>query len=395
MSEDKKELNKANFHDFVRHVKVAYKQTKRKGLMVWWLVGGVVLFLFLVMALPGGKPHKKPTEESARGHEQASAQSMTENVEKLMSIRHKYVGKNNGSKNYPGTETLNPGFPEKAIPQKYLGEKDLGKNNPSKKDPRIISPGIKYLSKNSQDKETIARQHAPTQLYQGPTLEEADNRNEGHQDARTQTMVSHDNRGVTARPMAGAESSIAMGELLHGVLETAINSDIPGQVRAVLTEPVFSYTGSQPLMQAGTRLVGEYANHVVRGQSRVMVVWHRAILPDGITVSLDSSGTDAIGRAGQGADKVDTHFMARFGEASLLSIISAGAANVGVSSHDQYNSASNYRSAIADSFSDSANTALEDSLPTQATLHIHQGARINVFVAKDINFSEVLGGAHA
>jgi type IV secretion system protein VirB10 len=104
----------------------------------------------------------------------------------------------------------------------------------------------------------------------------------------------------------------------------------------------------------------------------------------------DSPNADSLGRAGQGADSVNTHFFARFGEAALLSIIGAGASNVGVGNLDQYNSAAQYRVAIAQSFQQSAGQSLQSTLPQKPTLRIYQGAQINVFVAHDLSFYNVL-----
>lgn len=184
--------------------------------------------------------------------------------------------------------------------------------------------------------------------------------------------------------------TIASGEIIHAALETAINSDLPGDVRAVVTMPVYAYVGNQPLIPSGSRLLGQYASSVVQGQQRVLIVWNRVILPDGTTAQLDSPSTDSLGQSGQGADSIETHFWSRFGQATLLSILGAGAANVGVNGSDQYNSASEYRSAIAQSLSDSASASLQNSINNSPTLHIEQGAAINVFVARDLSFYDVL-----
>ena len=115
-------------------------------------------------------------------------------------------------------------------------------------------------------------------------------------------------------------------------------------------------------------------------------------MPNGIAVQVNSPGVDSLGRAGQGADSVDTHFFARFGEAALLSIIGAGASNVGVDNLDQYNSAAQYRMAVAASFQQSAQSSLQNTLPQAPTLTAYQGAQINVFVAHDLSFYNVLRG---
>lgn len=223
--------------------------------------------------------------------------------------------------------------------------------------------------------------NAPTQAVLAGQGANANFANQG-------TAVDTASAGTIAHPTA----TVAQGELIEATLETPIDSDLPGLVRAVTTTPVYAYTGNQPLIPAGSRLIGQYSSGVIQGQSRIMVVWNRIVLPNGVTAQLNSPGTDDQGMAGEGADSINRHFWGQFGEASLLSIIGAGSANVGVSGSDQYNSASQYRSALSNSFSDSAGTVLDHSIDTKPTLKVYQGAQINVFVARDVDFNNVLGG---
>jgi type IV secretion system protein VirB10 len=129
---------------------------------------------------------------------------------------------------------------------------------------------------------------------------------------------------------------------------------------------------------------------MLQGQSRIFMVWTRLITPSGISIQLGSPGVDSLGVAGIGADEVNRHFWERFGTGSLLSIIGAGAANVGVSAADQENSASAYRTAVANSFAQSANQTLQQNNKIPPTLTINQGKPIIVFVAKDLNFQSAM-----
>jgi len=251
------------------------------------------------------------------------------------------------------------------------------------------------VSQPRKNSHLMARQNAPTRMYlatlpsqngagsqAGPFAGKSIYDHFGNQASTTIT--------VQAKHMAHPGYTIASGELLHAVLETALNSDLPGMVRAELTRPVYAYTGERELIPAGSRLIGQYSSAVFQGHNRVMIVWNRVILPKGIVITINSPGTDALGRAGMGADQINRHFVERFGEATLLSLIGAGVANAGVATGDQYNSASAYRSAIAQSFQQSANQSLQNSLPIKPTITIHQGAKINVFVARDLSFYQAL-----
>src|SRR5690606_9960025 len=101
---------------------------------------------------------------------------------------------------------------------------------------------------------------------------------------------------------------------------------------------------------------------------RIFIVWTRLITPQN-SLPLSSPGIDALGAAGMRADHIDRHFWQMFGSASLLSLIGAGSSHIGVHSNDQSNSASAYRQAIAQSFSQSANSTLKESI-LPPTLHI-------------------------
>lgn len=204
------------------------------------------------------------------------------------------------------------------------------------------------------------------------------------------TNADYAEKPVEATKILHADFTIPAGEMLHAVLGVAINSDLPGMLSAIIGQPVYALTGKRALIPKGSRLIGQYSSALLHGQNRIYIIWNRIILPDGISVTIDSSGTDAIGRSGGGADAVNRHFFQRFSQATLLSILGATVANYDVSSTDQYNSASQYRSAIVDSLQDSANASLENDAMLKPTLMAYQGKKINVFLAQDLSFYGVL-----
>ncbi|MDF1654365.1 MAG: TrbI/VirB10 family protein [Coxiellaceae bacterium] len=243
------------------------------------------------------------------------------------------------------------------------------------------------------------RQNAPTSMYTNADAKAADNQTQlpsqhkafSGADINSRFANAHAATGiVVASRIDHPQYTIASGEFIHAVLETAINSDLPGMVRAVVSTPAYSYADEHVLVSAGSRLVGQYTSAIVRGQKRVMVIWNRLIRPDGISVQLNSPGTDALGRAGETANAVDTHFMARFGQATLLSLLGAGAASIGVANTDRYNSVAQYRSAISVSMQQAAKRSLQGSLSIKPTIRVYQGSKINVFVAHDLSLYDVL-----
>lgn len=212
-------------------------------------------------------------------------------------------------------------------------------------------------------------------------------------DANTQFMNQVSAQAAetaTATTIGPLNSMIAEGNFIHAILEPATNSDLPGYLRASVSEPVYSEDGTQVLVPRGSRLIGQYKSGMLQGQSRIFVVWTRLITPSGVSVQLGSPGVDSLGVAGMGADEIDRHFWQRFGTASLLSLIGAGAANVGVDNNAQDNSTSSYRSAIASSFAQSADQSLQQESMIAPTLKTYQGKPIMVFVARDLNFQTAL-----
>ena len=196
-------------------------------------------------------------------------------------------------------------------------------------------------------------------------------------------------QAVKAENIEHLEYKLIQGKTLSGVLETAIHSDLPGMVRAVVNENVYGEQGSVVLIPKGSRLVGQYSAQTELGQSRLFVTWQRVVRTDGISIQLDSPGTDAIGRAGQ-TGRVDTHFKERFGSAVLLSLIAAGTSNINVGKQDEYNSQSAYRQAVSNSFNESASESLSKNYQVGPTVEVRQGTRIQVLVAKDLNFYDAL-----
>lgn len=188
---------------------------------------------------------------------------------------------------------------------------------------------------------------------------------------------------------------IAQGKQIEAVLETAVHSDHPGLLRALISHDVYGDSGRTILLPRGSRLVGQYDSGVTKGQNRVFVYWERAIRPDGIDIQLGSAGTDSLGRTGL-EGHVNNHFMAMFGAATLLSVIGSAASTVGVNPADQNNSLAQYRQSVTGGFNSAAGTVLGQFVQIKPTITVNQGERINVFVARDLYFdSELLSGTGA
>lgn len=201
-------------------------------------------------------------------------------------------------------------------------------------------------------------------------------------------------RSAVARQIPRIDALVPEGTLIPGILETAIVSDLPGQIRAIVSEDVHSFDGRRILLPTGTRLIGEYQSEIMRGQKRIFVIWTRLLRDDGVSVRLNSIGADGLGRSGL-TGHVDNRFRERFGAAILLSIVGGGASyltgygsQAATGGSDEAQRAEDIaRETIAQTFSDMANQVLGDSLRIPPTISVAQGERIFVFVRQDLDFS--------
>jgi type IV secretion system protein VirB10 len=204
--------------------------------------------------------------------------------------------------------------------------------------------------------------------------------------------------GSKARLLPHPDMMITMGTMIPCTLQTAIDSQLAGFVKCVLPQDVRSTTGNVVLLDRGTIVVGEVGHGLVQGQDRIFVLWDRAETPDHAVIALSSPGTDELGRSGI-PGRVDNHWWARFGSAILLSVIQGGlqtgsalAANSGSSSGTFFNSFQSNGTSVSD-------TALQATINIPPTLEKNQGDNVAIFVAKDLDFSDVYqlrltGAAH-
>ncbi len=171
------------------------------------------------------------------------------------------------------------------------------------------------------------------------------------------------------------------GTIIPAVLETAINSDLPGFVRAVVSRDVRGFDGTMVLIPRGSKLMGQYRSGVALSQTRAFVVWSRVLTPDGVSVDIGSPGTDQLGRAGIEGE-TDTHFFERFGSAILLSVMGAG---LNALSDNNANTAIIIGS--SQQASQVATIALQKQIDISPTIKVAQGTPLQVFMTRDLDFA--------
>ncbi|HAZ8093319.1 TPA: TrwE protein [Escherichia coli] len=193
--------------------------------------------------------------------------------------------------------------------------------------------------------------------------------------------------GSSAGRLGNRDMLITQGTQLDCVLETRLVTTQPGMTTCHLTRDVYSTSGRVVLLDRGSKVVGFYQGGLRQGQARIFVQWSRIETPSGVVINLDSPGTGPLGEAGLGG-WIDRHFWERFGGAIMISLIgdlgdwaSRQGSRQGNNSIQFSNTANGVESAAAE--------ALRNSINIPPTLYKNQGERVNILVARDLDFSDV------
>jgi len=187
-----------------------------------------------------------------------------------------------------------------------------------------------------------------------------------------------------------SDYEIKAGWEIPAVLEQELNSDLPGELKALVTANVYdTATGRYLLIPQGARLVGTYDSNVAYGQNGLQVVWHRVIYPDSSSVDLGGmTGQDARGSSGFRGD-VDNHYKRLIGFAALTSLFSAG---FQLSQPNRSNILQNPSAgeiaagAVGQEISQLGSQITRRNLNIQPTIKIPVGYKFNVRVNRDILF---------
>jgi type IV secretion system protein VirB10 len=212
----------------------------------------------------------------------------------------------------------------------------------------------------------------------------------------------------TATRIGNLRAVVAQGRMIEASLETAINTQLPGSIRAIVSRDVYAEAGHTVMIPKGSRLIGQYNSSIFSGQTRVYVVWTRVIRPDGIDVAINSPLTDQIGQTGV-AGQVDTKFGEILSRALLTSAISISVAAVideafdggdltQTTNTDGSNTTNTDLTTQASvdavsQFGGIMSSFLRRFIDVQPTILVDQGASVNVFVNRDLIFPANLTGA--
>jgi len=184
-----------------------------------------------------------------------------------------------------------------------------------------------------------------------------------------------------AEVIANPSNTVIQGTMIQAVMETALDSSLPGQTRAIISEDVFSYDGSRLLIPRGSRLIGRYRSGIEIAQKRVTIAWDRIVLPNDQTVQISSFGGDELGRSGV-TGFVDTRFDERFGSAALISIISAAPSVAAAQVEDE--TTADVLEDVGDDLADATDSVIGEYLSIGPVIYVDQGARVTVMVDRDL-----------
>ncbi|OIO75093.1 MAG: hypothetical protein AUJ57_00805 [Zetaproteobacteria bacterium CG1_02_53_45] len=211
--------------------------------------------------------------------------------------------------------------------------------------------------------------------------------------AQNKSFLAENKRGDDGYLHAAVDAAIGKHELLAGsiipaVLLTALDSDLPGFVTAMVRQTVYDSLNHQAvLIPQGAKLVGRYSSDVAYGQSRALIAWNRLIFPNGSMIDLQGmAGTDGQGQAGF-EDQTDNHYTKIFGSSILMSLLGAAAQLSQPQSGLQTMQPTPQQQAagaMASGMANTGNQVLSKNLSVQPTIKIRAGYLFNVMVNKSM-----------
>ena len=210
--------------------------------------------------------------------------------------------------------------------------------------------------------------------------------------------------GVKAGLMGNRDLMIDQGTFIECVLQTRFNSQLAGMLSCEVPRNIYSASGKTVLIDRGSKVIGQYQGDVENNQVRVFILWNRIVTPKGVSINIDSPASSPLGESGV-TGRVNTHFWKNLGTAYMVSLTST----VGDKTGDAIGRAiskkldkalgnssdNNNGDVIFSSGNNSANPSdvaiksLEKLSSTKPTITKNQGDRIMIFVARDVDFSNV------
>ncbi len=269
------------------------------------------------------------------------------------------------------------------------------------------------LAEVKQEVAKAARSEDPTKAYQAQLMQVRQSGLLGPFDGGSESspaakLSANSGTTTTANPVGGdrwkhegaqlpprAPFVIQAGDVLPALMLSEIDSSLPGQIIAQVSQHVYDTpTKTQLLIPQGTKLIGTYSSEVGYGQKALLVAWQRLGYPDGKTLDIGSMpGATGAGASGL-TDLVNNHYIRLFGSALLMSAVTAGvtfsqqqAQGAGVPGQvaiPQYNAGTAMSQALGQQLGQVTAQLIAKNLSIAPELTIRPGYRFNVVVVKDL-----------
>jgi type IV secretion system protein TrbI len=240
-------------------------------------------------------------------------------------------------------------------------------------------PQIAEILKQMQPPVNSPAPGAPSSARNGSTETNDDRREETGNPAAAQSGA--------ANAAAGETYMLFEGTILETVLINRLEGQFSGPVECLLSTDVYSNNRQHLLIPTGSKLLGETRKVDTFGQTRLAVVFHRILMPDGYSVSLDQfKGLDQIGDTGL-RDQVNNHYLRIFGVSLAIGALGA-IAEAGTPGSLTASSGDLMRQGFAQSTAQSSAQILDKFLNVMPTVTIREGHRVKVYLSGDLALPE-------
>lgn len=258
---------------------------------------------------------------------------------------------------------------------------NLNENQETQVLPRLIkglSPGtIEDVNLQNVDVQNTSAVETDSAATQPPELVKGD---------MFEDNVSAFKAGKAHKLPVNANLLLAKGTFIQCSLRTKLVSTVAGNLGCIVANDVYSANGTVLLIEKGSTVFGEFrSGQIQQGEERLFVVWSEIRTPKNIVINVNSGATDELGGSGI-PGYVDNHFWQRFGNAIMLSMItdSTSALSTQLAKRGTFQPTDTVQAG-----SDIAQSILEKTINIPPTLYKNQGDLVGIFVARDIDFSDV------
>ncbi len=278
----------------------------------------------------------------------------------------------NGATQDPAQQAMQNGMQSSLTPNGFDSGSNMGGNSSSNTAP--ATPAV-----------------TPMPVNQAAAPSQDDQNMQGEKNSFLQNQTGGDDQLKTGVQNTASPYMVMAGAIIPATLITGIDSDLPGQIQALVSQNVYdSKTGNNILIPQGSKLLGTYDSQVAYGQSRVLIVWTRVILPNDQYIDLEGMpGADLSGFAGL-HDQVDNHYFRIYGSALLMSLFSAGMQLSQPNNNTSNGAPTNQQiiaSAMGQQLGQTSTELIQKNINVQPTINIRPGDNFNVLVTRDIPFT--------